>query len=135
MSYKLVFAYVLVLIWSVAGASTFDTMVSFEEVVKNVSQSLKDADAKKLSTFFDNNVSLSLGRDEGSFTKFQAELLLSDFFQTNKVSELKEVQRANNASTSFVVFSMKAGSKNYRVFVKFILASNKVFKISEIRIE
>jgi len=118
-----------------AGMSAFAMNTSFDDAVKNASTALKEGDAKKLGAIFDNSVNLSVRRDEGAFTKFQAELLLSDFFRTNKVDGLKEVQRANNSTTSFVVFSMKANAKNYRVFIKFVQSNNKDFKIAEIRIE
>lgn len=134
MRYKMVAGYAVMLLWIMTSMSTFAVTTSFEEVVKKVSVALKEGNAKKMGAIFDNNVNVSLKGDEGAFTKFQAELLLNDFFRTNKVDELKEVQRANNASTSFVVFSLKTSSKSYRVFLK-LLQSNKDFKIAEIRIE
>jgi len=118
-----------------SGMSAFAMNTSFEEVVGNASKALQEGNAKKLAAIFDNSVNLSVKRDEGAFTKFQAELLLNDFFRTNKVDELKEMQRANNSTTSFVVFSLKANSTNYRVFIKFVQPNNKDFKIAEIRIE
>lgn|SRR5690606_29240637 len=131
---KTVFKAVVMMFLCVVSVSAFAINTSFEEMVKQTSVALKEGNAKKLSATFDNNVNLSLKREEGSFTKFQAELLLNDFFRTNKAVELKEVQRANNASTSFVVFSLKTSSKNYRVFVKFV-QSSKEFKIAEVRID
>ncbi|HLT88366.1 MAG TPA: DUF4783 domain-containing protein [Sphingobacterium sp.] len=135
MRYKVVFKYAVLVLWCMAGMSAFAMNTSFDDAVKNASTALKEGDAKKLGAIFDNSVNLSVRRDEGAFTKFQAELLLSDFFRTNKVDGLKEVQRANNSTTSFVVFSMKANVKNYRVFIKFVQSNNKDFKIAEIRIE
>lgn len=130
----MVVGYVVMLLWTMTSMSTFAVTTSFEEVVEKVSIALKEGNAKKMGTIFNNNVNLSLKGDEGAFTKFQAELLLKDFFRTNKVDELKEVRRGNNASTSFVVFSLKTSSKSYRVFLK-LLQSNKDFKVAEIRIE
>lgn len=131
---KMVFRYAVMLLWMIVSMSTFAINTSFEEVVKNASAALKEGNAKKLGAIFDNSVNLSVKREEGAYTKFQAELLLNDFFRINKVNELKEVQRANNASTSFVVFSLKANSKSYRVFLKFVQLNNE-FKVAEIRIE
>ncbi|MBD1421914.1 DUF4783 domain-containing protein [Sphingobacterium chuzhouense] len=135
MRYKKMFKYAVIMFWCIAGMSAFAMNTSFDDVVKNASVALKEGNAKKLSDIFDNSVNLSVQRDEGAFTKFQAELLLNDFFRTNKVDGLKEVQRANNSTTSFVVFSLKANSKNYRVFIKFIQSNNKDFKVAELRIE
>lgn len=135
MRYKVVFKYAVLVLWCMVGMSAFAMNTSFDDVVKNASTALKEGNAKKLADIFDSSVSLSVKRDEGAFTKFQAELLLNDFFRTNEVDGLKEEQRANNSTTSFVVFSLKTNSKNYRVFIKFVQSNNKDFKIAEIRIE
>lgn len=132
---NMVYRYAVLVLWCMSGMSAFAMNTSFEEVVGNASKALQEGNAKKLAAIFDNSVNLSVKRDEGAFTKFQAELLLNDFFRTNKVDELKEMQRANNSTTSFVVFSLKANSTNYRVFIKFVQPNNKDFKIAEIRIE
>ena len=114
---------------------SFAIDTSFDDVVRSTSAALKNSDTKRLSVIFDTSVNISLKREEGVYTKFQAELLLNDFFRTNKVGALKEMQRANNSSTSFVVYSMKANSNTYRVFIKFVQSKNKEFKIAEIRVE
>lgn len=132
---KEVFRYVLIISWCMVAIAGSAMSTSFADAVKNTSAALKEGSAKKLSALFNNTVSLSIKREEGTFTKFQAELLLNDFFRSNKVDGLKEEQRANNSSASFVVFSLRANAKNYRVFVKFIQANNKEFKIDEVRIE
>lgn len=107
---------------------------SFDEIVSSVTTALRAANAKNISAHFVNNVSLSIKRDERMYTRFQAELLLEDFFRSNKVNQLKEVQRANSATNSFVVFSLRSNSTTYRIFVKFS-ETNKVYKIVELRIE
>lgn len=135
MKHNVVFRCAILVLWCVFGLSALAADTSFDEVIKSTSEALKEGNAKKLATVFDNSVNLSLKREEGAFTKFQAELLLNDFFRANKVDELKEMQRANNANTSFVVFSLKANSSRYRVFIKFVQVDNKGFKVAEIRIE
>lgn len=135
MRYNMVFKYTVLVLWCMSDMSAFAMNTSFDEVVKNASTALKESNAKKLAAIFDNSVNLSVKRDEGAFTKFQAELLLNDFFRTNKVDELNEMQRANSSTASFVVFSLKANSTNYRVFIKFVQTNNKEFKIAELRIE
>ncbi|MFD1769042.1 DUF4783 domain-containing protein [Sphingobacterium suaedae] len=105
-----------------------------DEVIKETAAALKLGDAKRVSTYFSTNVSLSVKRDEGNYTKFQAELLLDEFFRANKVTHIKEVQKISNASNSFVVFSLKSNTNTFRVFIKFT-QTNKDFQISELRIE
>lgn len=135
MRYKRICKYAVVVLLSVLMTSAFAIRISsFEDVLKNTSAALKKGDAKKLGGLFEESVNLSVKKEGGSFTKFQAELLLHDFFRSNKIIGLKEVQRGNNSSTSFVVFSLKTSSKSYRVFMKFTRSDND-FKIAELRIE
>ncbi|PRD56965.1 DUF4783 domain-containing protein [Sphingobacterium gobiense] len=135
MIYKVMRRCTFLVLCCMVGAPVLAMNTSFDEVVKSASIALKEGNAKKLANVFDNSVHLSVKRDEGAFTKFQAELLLNDFFRTNKVDAVKEVQRANNSTAAFAVFSLKSNSKNYRVFIKFVQSNNKEFKIAEIRIE
>ena len=132
---KEVFRYLLIVSWCMVAIAGSAMSTSFADAVKNTSAALKEGNAKKLSALFSNTVNLSIKREEGSYTKFQAELLLQEFFRSTKVNGLKVVQQANSSTTSFIVFTLTSNSKNYRVFVKFIQANNKEFKIDEVRIE
>ncbi len=107
---------------------------SFDEVVTEITMGLKTGSAKKISSTFAGTVNLSVKRDEGSYTKFQAELLLDEFFRSNKPEQLKEVQRVNNSSNSYIVFSLKSNKSTYRVFVKLAQSSTK-FQVVEMRVE
>ncbi len=106
----------------------------FEIVVSSLATALKTGNAKELSAHFMNNVSLSLKRDERVYTRFQAELLINDFFRSNKVTQLKELQRAKSSTNSFVVFSLRTNTSTYRVFVK-LIESNNIYRVSEFRVE
>ncbi|NQD69579.1 DUF4783 domain-containing protein [Sphingobacterium shayense] len=107
---------------------------TFDEVVSLAYSSIKSGNAKQLSDTFSNSISLSVKGDEGVYTKFQVELLLDEFFRNNKIDKIKEVQRSNNSSNSFAVFSITSSDTTYRIFMKF-LVKDKTFKISEFRIE
>lgn len=52
----------------------------FDDVVNSISSALKTGTSKGISATFMNSVSLSIKRDERVYTRFQAELLLDDFF-------------------------------------------------------
>lgn len=106
----------------------------FDAVVEEISSSLKVGNAKKLSNVFSNNLTLSVKKDDGTYSKFQAELLLEDFFRSNKVEQLKRLQCVNNAPNSYIVFSLKTAKSTYRVFIK-LSSVNKRFQVVELRIE
>jgi len=106
----------------------------FDAVVEEISSSLKIGNAKKLGKVFSNNLTLSVKQEDGTYTKFQAELLLEDFFRSNKVEQLKRLQCVNTSPNSYVVFSLKTNKSTYRVFIK-LASANEGFQVVEIRIE
>src|SRR5690606_32315696 len=106
----------------------------FQSIMDQVATALKGGDAKSLSRTFDNNINLSIKKEEGIYSRFQAELLLNDFFRINKVNEVKEEQKVNNASNTFVVYRLSSGATAYRVFVKFT-QNSRTFQVVELRIE
>lgn len=129
-----IFKCVILLATVLLTSSSLSAKTPFDEIVSSVATALRAGQAKKLSNNFVNSVSLSIKRDERVYTRFQAELLLDDFFRSNKVSQLKELQRANSSTNSFVVFSLRTNASTYRVFVKFT-ETNQVYKVVELRIE
>src|SRR5690606_10997807 len=129
------YVWLVVALGFIGGSIGFSVMSdSFQGIVNRVSVAIKAGNSKKLRATFAGNLSLSIKRDEGTYTKFQAELLLNDFFRANKIEQVKELQKVNNSSNSFVVYSLKSKGVTYRVFVKFELI-NRQFAVSELRIE
>ncbi|MEJ5053970.1 DUF4783 domain-containing protein [Sphingobacterium sp. MYb382] len=129
-----IFKSVILLAIVLLTSSPLSAKTPFDEVVNSVATALRAGHVKNLCSNFVNSVSLSIKRDERVYTRFQAELLLDDFFRSNKVSQLKELQRANSSTNSFVVYSLRTSTTTYRVFVKFT-ETNKVYKVVELRIE
>ncbi|WKK56928.1 MULTISPECIES: DUF4783 domain-containing protein [unclassified Sphingobacterium] len=98
-------------------------------------EAFKSNNAKAISNYFGSNVSLSIKSDGGYYSKFQAEMLLSDFFQSNKTSEIKQVQRTSQSNNSFyIVYQLKTSVGTYRVFTKLSQISGET-QIAELRIE
>ncbi|GGE13823.1 hypothetical protein GCM10011516_09580 [Sphingobacterium cellulitidis] len=110
--------------------SSFQSDVSLELL-----GALKANNAKNIANFFGQNVSLSIKNDSGYYSKFQAEVILSDFFRLTKTSEAKQVQRTNRNNNSFyIVYQIKTNQGSYRVFVKFVQSGSDA-QINELRIE
>ena len=96
---------------------------------------LKANNAKNIAAMFSQNVSLSIKNDSGHYSKFQAEVLLSDFFRSAKALETKQVQRTNRSGSSFyIVYQMKTSQGSFRVFAKFNQSGGEA-TITELRIE
>ncbi|MFZ4262691.1 DUF4783 domain-containing protein [Sphingobacterium sp. HJSM2_6] len=105
------------------------------DLSNEILESLRSGQAKNISKHFNTNVSLSLKNDAGFYSKFQGEMILSDFFRSNRISEVKLIQRTNKSNNSYyMVCQLKANHKGYRVFVKFNILDGES-KITELRIE
>ena len=111
-------------------------LMSFQtDVALELLGALKSNNAKNVANLFGQNISLSIKNDSGYYSKFQAEVMLSDFFRTSKTTEVKQVQRTNSSNNSFyIVYQIKTGQGSYRVFVKFNQSGGEA-QINELRIE
>lgn len=123
----------------IAVAMTLLPLLIFSSFQSDVSLellgALKANNAKNIANFFGQNVSLSIKNDSGYYSKFQAEVILSDFFRLTKTSEAKQVQRTNRNNNSFyIVYQIKTNQGSYRVFVKFVQSGSDA-QINELRIE
>ncbi len=114
----------------------FLLLTSFQsDVALELLGALKTNNAKNVANFFGQNVSLSIKNDSGYYSKFQAEVILSDFFRLTKTSEVKQVQRTNSSNNSFyIVYQIKTNQGSYRVFVKLVQSGGDA-QINELRIE
>lgn len=105
------------------------------DINNGIIQGLKSNNAKNLSKYFSSSINLSINREEQVLTRFQAELLLMDFFRRNKVTEVKRVTAAgNNQSNRYFIYSIKTTKRNFRVLVK-VIELKGAASISELRIE
>lgn len=116
--------------------SPFLTFAKMQGDVDNMLlEAFKANNAKAIADLFGQNVSLSIKNDSGYYSKFQAEVILADYFRSNKTTEIKQVQRTNRSNNNFyIVYQLKSPNATYRVFAKFN-QQNGVPTILELRIE
>lgn len=78
-------------------ALTMIPLISFAaNGIDDIINALKNADAKKITDFFDTKVDISMPGKTGSYTKSQAESMIKDFFNNNKVQSFEEKHRGEN---------------------------------------
>ncbi len=113
----------------------FAFVVKNADIGNEIMEAFKSNNAKNIANYFGSNVSLSIKSDAGHYSKFQGEMLLNDFFQNNRTSEIKQVQRTSHTNSSFyIVYQLKSSTGTYRVFIKLSQAAGEV-QITELRIE
>lgn len=107
----------------------------FETLTNRVKSALIAGNAKDLVRNFSNTVSLTVKKQDGIYSRFQAELIIDEFFRNNRSLEVKEVQKVVTTPLSFfIVYSLKTNNAHYRVFVKFS-EIDKEARIVEFRLE
>lgn len=120
--------YVLFFVLSVFGSS------DLREIDKTIGAALKNADAKELSKHFTSSVKLSIYRDEQIATKYQAELILSEYLKDNKLQEIKKLPLSEEQSNNYFIYEAKTQNRKVRIFIKVVKLKNNEF-ISEFRVE
>lgn len=102
---------------------SFIFLLSFQtQSIQNlILSSLKSNDSKTLVKYFSPNVNLSLNGEEKILNKFQAELLLTDFFKNNRITNIKMLSsNGNKQSKLYAVYSMQTAKDNFQIVVKFM---------------
>ncbi len=113
------------------------TLLSFtQDVFDGIVNSLKNSDAKHLSSYFSTSLDLTLLEKEEVYGKSQAELMLRDFFtkHTTKSFEVVHRGRSQEGTEYAIGHLIDTNNKEYRI--SFYIRSNdgKAF-INELRIE
>lgn len=87
----------------------------FDESVENA---FKEGNAKKLSTFFFENVELKLLDNENVYSKVQAQAVLNQFFDQYRPSEFQIQDYTTKNSSNSAIAKLKTKNGNFRVILK-----------------
>lgn len=101
-----------------------------------VIQAFQSFDVEKISTYFDDNVEISIFDQSRLSNKLQAKSRLSQFFKENRIRSMKvihQIQSKNGCSGSFIA-NVNTVDKAYRLFVLVTVAENKKILIQEVNI-
>jgi len=116
---------------SVLLLSSFKAQQAIDEVIG----ALRSGNAAQLSTYFDDNVELTLPDKSDSYSKAQAQLIIKDFFSNNGVKsfDLKHKGDANGGG-HFCIGTLMTNAGNFRTNV-FLKLKNGKEVIREIRFQ
>lgn len=105
------------------------------DISSDINQGLRSSNSKIIGKHFSSSINLSISKEEQIVTRFQGELLLSDFFKRNKVTEVKRITASGKDQLNrYFIYSIKTEKHSFRVIVKVIELKGTV-SISELRIE
>src|SRR5262245_33894240 len=107
------------LLASVIALSSFAQRNNIEAVIG----ALRSGNATELSSYFDDNVELTLPDQSDSYSKAQAVLILKDFFNNNGVKSFEVKHKGDNGGGQFCIGTLQTKSGNFRTTV-FMKAKN-----------
>lgn len=103
-------------------------------VIKKVASALQAGDSQELSKYFTKTVELEIMGEENFYSVSQAELLLKNFFETNKPTSFKINHQGVKDVSSFAIGTLTIKTGNLRVSF-FMKTENNQTLIHQFRIE
>jgi len=95
---------------------------------------IRSGNVTQLSPFFDARVDITLPDKSDTYSKTQAEMVISDFFNTNVVQNFKITQQGESGGTFYCAGILQTRSGNYRTTLFFRQKGDKHF-LQEIRFQ
>jgi hypothetical protein len=121
-SYLLLFAIVI------AYAVPVNANPPDEDAIKEIEETIRTMDAKKLADYFSSTIDLELDDLNGNYSKAQAEVIMRDFFKNNPSKSFTVNHQGDSKDGSkFFIGTYKASAKNYRVYGLLKKESGKLF--------
>lgn len=108
---------IVFLLWTLVPKQT-RAQVSVESIPDKLKSGLEQGNAHEISNFFHESLTFELLNQAGVFSKIQAEKLLLEFFQKNKVDSIS-IQRngkTGSADNIFTICELVCGTIHYRVY-------------------
>ena len=116
---------------------SFSGLVVFAQgnALKSIQSSVKSSNAVDLVEHFDSTVELTIGEQEGTYSKAQAARIVESFFDKNKASSyVVKHSGSSSLGKKYEIGTYKTASKTYRMYVLISQKSGK-YVIHQLRFE
>ncbi|OQA99217.1 MAG: hypothetical protein BWY22_00485 [Bacteroidetes bacterium ADurb.Bin217] len=101
---------------------------------ESILTSFEQGDVDKLSTYFDENIDLTVLQNEGIYSKAQSKVILKNFFAANTPAKFTMQHQGGGEQSKYIIGKLVSNDKSYRVYFLF-KKSNETRVIQKIRIE
>ena len=115
----------------------FVALTAFVNPIINekIATAIKNGNSAAIASFFNKTVDLTLPKNEGVFSKSQAEIILKNFFTTNKPTDFKVVHDGKSKNnTLYSIGNLITANGVYRTYILYQENANNIV-ILELRIE
>lgn len=100
----------------------------------SIGNALKSGNSSELSKYFDSSVEVTIINTEAVYSKSQAEMVIRNFFSSNKPSAYKMVHNGDSGGAKYQIGELSTSSGTYRTYV-YAKEKSGTMLIQEIRIE
>ncbi|HLU85178.1 MAG TPA: DUF4783 domain-containing protein [Vicingaceae bacterium] len=115
----------------------FVALTAFVNPIINekIATAIKNGNSAAIASFFNKTVDLTLPKNEGVFSKSQAEIILKNFFTTNKPTDFKVVHDGESKNnTLYSIGNLITANGVFRTYILYQENANNIV-ILELRIE
>lgn len=91
-------------------------LISFKPYfsIDDVAVAIRSGNASQLSGYLDNRVDISLPDKTDSYSKSQAEMIIRDFFTTNRVQTFQVKHKGENSGSEYCIGILKTINGDFR---------------------
>lgn len=95
--------------------------------LSQVTSALGAGNASALASFFEGNIELTIGDEDGAYSKAQAEQIVKSFFTQHQPKSFKKMHESSTGGNSqFAVGTLTAASGSFRVDIFYKTNSGKL---------
>lgn len=105
-------------------------VISFTQIIN----AIKSGDSTEVAKYFDNTVEITLPDKSNSYSKSQAELVLSEFFKNNPVKKFEMIHQGENAGSQYCIGNLTTANGLFRTTIYTKLKGHRQL-IQELRFE
>ena len=107
-----------------------------DAMARDISQAIRQGNAREMSKYFGQNVDLTLPGSEGTFSKSQAEVILRNFFSKNSPTGLSVNHQGNSRDGSVYVIGTLQ-TRNGQTFRTYFLLKkvSDTFRLHQVQFE
>ena len=95
------------------------SVTAFAQTGNDVINALKEADASKFSSYFNNTVDIKLPKKDEmkNISKADAASTITNFFSTNNINGFEVISQREMGGTMYIAGKLKSGDQGYNITV------------------
>ena len=100
-----------------AGKGDTSVAIVQDDITASIAAAINDGDSKKLASYFNSSIDLTVPGTDGTYSKSQAEMIVKSFFSKYPPVSFKiNQQGSSNEGSQFAVGTMSTKTSTFRTY-------------------